>query len=522
LLVTSREPLHVSGEQEYAVLPLVHEEGVGFFLARARAINPDFQVDGAVSEVCRRLDDLPLALELAAARVKALSTTQILERLDERLPLLTGGARDLPERQRTLRATIEWSNELLTPEEQRLFSQLAVFVGGCTFEAAEEVCDADLNTLQSLVEKSLVRFTQERYWMLETIREFAGERLDRSDEASELERRHAHWYRELSERYERELRGPTGARWYVRIEAELDNIRSAASWGLEHDAELAFALVVNTSYFWSRTGRTLEAKRLLDATWTDDVPIELKKRALKAMSTAAMDVNDFETVMSISKQRLDLARESGDLDQEAAAMGMLAAGSAGAGDSEKARYWYETALVARRSTESAAGLKIALFNFGRFERHQGNLTRSRELLEEFLAIARAQDDELDVAYGVKELAMTATEAGAFGEAIDLLSEGFDIASRLGLDVIVAGDLVFAVALLAARTERPRQGAVLFGAVDAHDERIGFAHIPELTWWWTLRDELAVALGDSSFDAAFAEGRALSLDAAVEEALTVID
>jgi predicted ATPase len=155
----------VTGEQEYAVPPLVHEEGVGFFLVRARAIDPSFEVDGAVSEICRRVDDLPLALELAAARVKALSTSQILERLEQRLPLLTGGARDLPKRQRTLRATIEWSYELLTPEEQQLFARHAVFRGGCTLEAAEKIADATVDTLQSLVDKSLVRHTRNRYSM---------------------------------------------------------------------------------------------------------------------------------------------------------------------------------------------------------------------------------------------------------------------------------------------------------------------------------------------------------------------
>ena len=178
LLVTSREPLHISGEQEYSVPPLRHEEGVGFFVTRARAVEPDFELDEAVTEICRGLDDLPLALELAAARVKVLSPKQILARLDQRLPLLTGGARDAPERQRTLRATIEWSYELLTREEQHLFARLSVFVGGCTLEAVEEVAGADLDTLQSLVDKSLLRLSEDRYWMLETIREYAGERLD--------------------------------------------------------------------------------------------------------------------------------------------------------------------------------------------------------------------------------------------------------------------------------------------------------------------------------------------------------
>ena len=177
LLVTSREPLHVTGEQEYPVPSLSREEGVDFFLARARAVKPDFAGDDAVAEICRRLDDLPLALELAAARVKALSPAQILERLEQRLPLLTGGARDAPERQRTLRATIEWSYELLADEEKSLFARLAVFRGGCSLEAAEEVVDANLDVLQSLVDKSLLRHSQERFWMLETIREYAAEQL---------------------------------------------------------------------------------------------------------------------------------------------------------------------------------------------------------------------------------------------------------------------------------------------------------------------------------------------------------
>ena len=178
LIVTSREPLHLAGEQEYPVTPFVAEEGVDFFAARARAVKPDFEIDESVPEICRRLDDLPLALELAASRVKALSTEQILSRLERRLSLLTSRSRDAPERQRTLRATIEWSHDLLSAEEQRLFAGLSVFAGGCTLDSAEAVCGAELDTLQSLVDKSLVRFTSERYWTLETIREFARDQLD--------------------------------------------------------------------------------------------------------------------------------------------------------------------------------------------------------------------------------------------------------------------------------------------------------------------------------------------------------
>ena len=245
LLVTSREPLHVTGEQEYAVPPFAHEEGVGFFLARARAVKPDFEADEAVSEICRRLDDLPLALELAAARVKALTSTQILERLEHRLPLLTGGARDLPERQRTLRATIEWSYDLLGEEEQRLFSRLSVFSGGCTLDAAENVCDAGLDTLPSLVDKSLVRFTNGRYWMLETIREFATDALAASPDAETLGRRHAEHYLRLALEAEPELSGPAQALWFDRLGEEHDNLRAALDWSLTSDPEIGLRIAVS-------------------------------------------------------------------------------------------------------------------------------------------------------------------------------------------------------------------------------------------------------------------------------------
>jgi predicted ATPase len=521
VLVTSRELLHLSGEHEYAVPPLVHEEGVGFFVARARAIRPELEVDDTVGEICRRLDDLPLALELAAARLKALSPGQILERLEQRLPLLTGGARDTPERQRTLRATIEWSYELLTSEEQRLFARLGVFVGGCTLEAAEAVCDADLDTLQSLVEKSLLRFTNERYWMLETIREYALDRLDASSATEDAAGRHARWYRDLSEEYEPELMGPGGARWILRIEAELANIRLAIDWGLANDPLLAFALVVNTSYFLTQTGRAREHARLLDETWLDDVPVELLKRGLKARVGAALEANDAPSLRLYSEQRLDLARKTGDVEQEAAALGMLATSAFLGGDLPAAARWYEEALVAARATGDDRLVASTLNNAGRFERDNDNPARSRELLEQSLALSRALGNEVDVAWTAKELAQTATLEGALGEARDFLVEGFEIAGRLGL-AIVLGDLVLAVALFAARTDRPRDAALLFGAADAHDERLGYVHTPESTYWWSLHDEFVSALGESEFETLAIEGRKLDLDVAVARARALVD
>jgi predicted ATPase len=199
LLVTSREVLRVPGEQAYPVPPLEPEDGTRLFLARARAMLPSFVASDAVPDLCARLENLPLALELAAARVRVLSPEQLVDRLSQRLDLLKAG-RGVDPRQQTLRATIEWSNELLIEDEQRLFARLSVFAGGCTLESAEGVCDADLDTLESLVDKSLVRVREgDRFWMLETIREYAVERLEESGEAEMLQRRHAEHFLALAE-----------------------------------------------------------------------------------------------------------------------------------------------------------------------------------------------------------------------------------------------------------------------------------------------------------------------------------
>ena len=229
VLVTSRERLRVQGEQTYPVPPLAESDGVALFGARARAVDPAFTSDEDVEELCLRLDELPLALELAAARTALFSPGQLLERLSERLDLLKGD-RNADPRQQTLRATIEWSYDLLSEEEQALFARLSVFAGGCTYEAAEQIADAEPDTLQSLLDKSLVRKRESeaepRYWMLETIREYAVERLEESGEEDELRRRHAEWFVALAEEAEPHLTGSPKA-WLDRIEDEHDNVRTA-------------------------------------------------------------------------------------------------------------------------------------------------------------------------------------------------------------------------------------------------------------------------------------------------------
>src|SRR5436190_1993384 len=265
LLVTSRELLRLPAEQAYPVPPLEPEDGTELFLARAHAVEPGFAASAAVPELCARLEQLPLALELAAARVRVLSPEQLLDRLSGRLDLLRAG-RGVGARQQTLRATIEWSHDLLAEDEQRLFARLAVFRGGCTLEAAEAVCEADLDVLQSLVDKSLLRYSRERFWMLETIREFALERLEESGAAEDLRYRHSAYFLELGELAEPELLARSSSIWFDRLQVEHDNIRAVLGHALKHGrADVALRLGGAVWIFWLTRGYWSEGRRWLES-----------------------------------------------------------------------------------------------------------------------------------------------------------------------------------------------------------------------------------------------------------------
>ena len=392
------------------------------------------------------------------------------------------GGRDADPRQQTLKATIEWSHELLSAEEQQLFARLSVFAGGCTLESAEDVADADLDTLQSLVEKSLLRFTNERFWMLETIREYAGERLGAREDTIEIAMRHADWCRRLAEASERAWLGIDAPEWVDHIEQELDNVRGAIDYGLERNQLLALSIAADTWYFWSLTGRSLEARRTLDAAWTEDAPVDLRKRALRAVTSVALKQNDFSTVMSVSQERLTLARATNDVEQEAAALNMLASGATLSGDAVEARAWFEEAIALNRSTGSESGLMTTLANFAHFERDERDLSKARALSEESLAISRAQGSEVDVAWALKELAATLVEQGAMREARVLVAEALEIASRVGL-VDVLQDLVLAVATIATRSSRAADAGALFGAIETMYEQSGFEILATDSEWW---------------------------------------
>ena len=399
VLVTSREPLHIGGEQEYRVPSLAPQESVDFFTARARAVKPDFDPDEAVAEVCQRLDELPLALELAAARVKALSPLQILGRLEQRLPLLTGGARDAPARQRTLRATIEWSYELLANPEKLLFARLAVFRGGCTLEAAEEVVEANLDTLQSLVDKSLLRYSEERFWMLETIREYATGRLEEFEEAEAVRGRHAEYFLRLAEEAEPHLTGTQPAPWLARLEAEHDNFRLAldslrrAGLGAQE-----LGLVGALMRFWYVRGYLREGlSRCEEALAAHDDQSPSRLKALFGASLLAHRLGDYPSAYALTQERLALARRLEDTEGVASSVIGLGMSAQGLGDYEQAAAAYTEGAELARGGGYTWFLAIALSNLADLSLEQGDYGQARAGFEESLELFREVGDERKIA-----------------------------------------------------------------------------------------------------------------------------
>jgi predicted ATPase/class 3 adenylate cyclase len=367
VLATSREPLRLSAEQEYPVAPFASEEAVDFFCARARAAKPDFALTATLPDLCRRLDNLPLALELAAARVKILSPDQILTRLERALPLLTGGRRDAPERQRTLAATIAWSYEMLSDPEQHLFARLSVFVGGCTLEAAETVCAADVDLLASLVDKSLVRQSGERFWMLATIREFALERLREHDTLDEVRRRYADYFLAGAEANYGQIFESLTQEQLDWFEREQDNLRAALDrlHGVDAEPELEARLVVACGKFWNHRGFWSEARRRQDAALerAGGAPPSLRGRLLWGAAESMWIQGDYRRGKDLAEAAIALLDELGTETLDAiAARNALAASEHHLGNvtraaeiSNRRRPWrVRPAMISRSRSPSAA------------------------------------------------------------------------------------------------------------------------------------------------------------------------
>jgi predicted ATPase len=511
LLVTSRELLALPGEHAYPVPPLEPDEGTELFVTRARAAEPDFQPDDAVTELCARLDNLPLALELAAARVRILSPAQLLDRLSGRLDLLKAG-RGVDPRQQTLRATIEWSYDLLDEDERRLFARLAVFRGGCTIEAGEEICEVDLDTLQSLVDKSLVRHTGERFWMLETIREYATEQLDEP----EIAQRHARHYLEVAEEaYPRLTIRPKP--WLDRLEAEHDNIRAAFDYLEEAgDTQGVLQLAGALHRFWYVRGHLREGRERVErALAIDERATAARSRALDGAAVMASNHADYATGRLRAEEALALHRE---LDEPwgVAYSEMLLGQVAidGEDDYETARLLITRAEARFRELGDDYYARLAAHNLAYALQNLRELDAARTLLEDVRRGAGAAGDERNEAAALGQLGTIAILQERWDDAHGLLVESLSISEALGDVTMVARDLR-RMARVLVETGRAEAATIVLSASEVLREEAG-----QQESWIPATNERVIerireTLADFAFEAAWSEGRTLSLDEALQ-------
>jgi predicted ATPase/class 3 adenylate cyclase len=510
LLVTSRVPLHVSGEQEYPVPPLPVSDAVTLFGERTRAIKPDFHADEHVPEICRRLDGLPLAIELAAARGKVLSPQAILERLNRRLPLLTGGARDAPERQRTLRATIEWSHELLDDSAQRLFTRLAVFSGGWTLEAAEHVCEADLDALSSLVDKSLVRERDRRFEMLETIREYALERLELTGEGDDMCDRHAAYFARLADRRWQELiRGVP--EWRQTVDAEHENLHAALEWSLGRGrGEDALAIGSGIWPFWFSHGFVRQGRRWLERALA--LPAERTGRrgdVLAGLGNIAQFQGELELAERMFEEALALFRTLDEPRWVAASLSQLADILGAQGDLVRARGFAEESVVLRRELGSFM-LGRGLASLAELDLAEGDYARAQALLEEGLECYKQEAPESEHVPSLLEtLGEVARRDGDEPAAMRAFADALRFNVRIGEESQLPEPLEGMAAVWATRGDLER-AARLAGAAERIRERSAL-----------VRLRLERPLPDR-VEPACTEGRAMSTEEAVEYALRDVE
>jgi predicted ATPase/class 3 adenylate cyclase len=511
VLVTSRERLRVRGEIDYAVPPLPEHEAVELFCARS-----GLTADDAMRELCFRLDNLPLAIELAAARTTLLSPTQIVERLAQRLDLLKGG-RDSDPRHRTLRATIAWSYELLSHEEQQLFSRLSVFVGGCTLEAAETVAQADLDTLQSLVEKSLVRRGNGRFWMFESVREYADEQLGKSGESADVREQQALYFLEFVEALEPRLAAADAASLLDQLEDERENVRAALGWARDVGAvEVELRLATALRDFWSTRGPIAEGLRRLEEAVRragNRLP-ERRFEALRFAALQALHVGDAGTAERLAGQARELARALGDRRGESSALIKLGHAAHALGRSADAWSRLEEALSIARDTGDPETVARALLNLGDLAANEGDFARAADLSEQSLEAGGTALNAQVRAVALHNLASVRIKLGEGEHAIqEPLRDAVTLAVALGDSSLAASCLE---QFAAAEVHRDAlRAATLLGAAHAVIEEVGSMPDEEIA------EEVRAVAGEAK-DAAYVHGRDLPLGEAVAYALNVAE
>ncbi len=597
LLVTSREGLRVRGEREYPVPPLAlpnltelpplesvsQYPAIELFIQRAQAIKPDFHLTNetapAVAEICYRLEGLPLAIELAAARIKLLPPRALLARLEHRLEVLTGGARDLPARQQTLRNAIAWSYDLLDENGQQFFRRLSVFVGGCTVDAAVAVAqdrgegergpDSVLDQLSSLLDKSLLREVEgangeARFVMLELLREFGGEQLEASGEPEMIRHRHANFFLALAEA---SLDGAEQVQSMNRLEQEHDNLRAALEWGrrAEGAGELCLRLASALGLFWEVRGYFSEGRQRLSAVLAMQAAqgrTAARAQLLARAAELAFRQSDYPATLALAGESLAICREVGDKRGIASALIKLGNAATEAGDYATAQRFLEEALTIWRELGDKHGTARALINLGWAALRPGDYQLASARLEEALALSRELGDTRGIGFALSGLGEVAMRQGAYARATRLVEESLELrrqignkwgvgvslgtlgwvalrerdwnraVARLGESLDVRREIgdksgsawcLERLAEMAMAQGQAEKAVRVFGAATALRASIGSVMDPvDQPESASELAALRARLGEERFAAAWAEGRSLTMDQAIEYALGKVE
>jgi predicted ATPase/DNA-binding CsgD family transcriptional regulator len=592
VLATSREALDVEGEVRWPVLSLSvpdtprsptageleSSEAARLFAERAAERRSGFTLGPentrAVAEICQRLEGIPLAIELAAARVDMLSLEQISERLEDSLGLLTGGGRTRTPRQRTLRGALDWSHDLLGEQERVLFRRLSVFAGGWTLKAAEAVGAGGivgrgevLELLSGLVEKSLVvvsEATEEgeiRYRLLEPIRHYALQKLEESEEAEVVKRRHAEFFLALAEEAAPKLRGPEQERWLDRLEPEHDNMRAALDWSTEHGAESGLRLCAALWQFWYVRGYLTEGRKRLEEGLARyrAAPAKIRAKALDGAGWLAQAQGDYESARALYEEQLELSRaivDEGGIGRSLGNLGSVAlsqgehelatgllrrsltlhrklgsreetitvlldlgASASSQGDLTQAIVWFQEALALCREFGDKFGAAASLGNLGKATLLQGDHERATTLLAESLELFRELGDRLDIAIALIHLGFAALFHGDYERAAELLAESLQLSRELGDKLGIAKSLEGMAGVAAGRGQAHR-AARLWGAAQALREEIGAPVLSdELTLHEPYMDAAHTQLAPEVWEVAQEEGERMTLEEAGEYALS---
>jgi len=553
VLVTSRAPLHVAGEHEFPVPPvalppereelrpgdLVAVAAVALFVERARSVRPDFALTpenaAAVADLCRRLDGLPLAIELAAARVKLLTPAMILQRLLSNMDLLARPAPDVPVRHQTLRGAIRWSHDLLGPAAQAAFRRLAVFRGGATLEAVESVAGAPagagtdvLDPIASLVDNSLLLHDpqpdgESRFRMLETIREFADDRLNASAERHEVGARHAEYYSTLAQTAEPALTGPEQAAWLERLEREHDNFRAALRHIAEYGPpEAGLALAAALGRFWERHGYSPEALTWLSLFLdrASHASPHLRAKALNVSGNLARSCGEYAAAVERYERALALRREAQDLRGVAIALNNLGVTAKDQGDYARAREFLEESLTLKRQAGEQRGIAVTLNNLGLTAKAQGDLAAAARYFDESFDLFQELGDNWGQALIVNNMGTLACAMGEYERALALHKTS--LAGRRAMkEKWGVAECLEGLARVAEARGAPFDAARLLGAADRLRQSYGFPVPPDER---PLLDRQVIALravlGEEGFQSGWAAGRSWTPDEALEAGLAL--